>query len=143
MLVAVKFCVLVFAVVSTFAGIGNVSGTNGGWIDGVGTAAAFKGPTGLVVDASGSIWVADSGNHAIRCVTYTGGKLVFSFFLFVLYLLFYFHFICRFSSVNFFDVHVLFLSFLFSYISCILRGGQRYFELAGWHGLCYRLQQSP
>lgn len=40
----------------------------GGWgfADGTGTRASFSGAGGLVVDANGTVWVADAGNHAIR-----------------------------------------------------------------------------
>lgn len=40
--------------------------------DGVGTQAAFHAPNGLAVDADGTLFVADSGNHCIRKVAPDG-----------------------------------------------------------------------
>lgn len=37
--------------------------------DGVGTAARFRQPFGVAVDRNGTIYVADTGNHAIRKIT--------------------------------------------------------------------------
>jgi len=54
-------------VVTTLAG----SGT-GGFADGTGTAASFDGPRGIAVDASGVVYVADSGNHRIRKISADG-----------------------------------------------------------------------
>jgi sugar lactone lactonase YvrE len=54
-------------VVSTLAGSGKQ-----GVADGVGTEASFKGPVGLVVDADGNIYVADTYNHLIRKITASG-----------------------------------------------------------------------
>jgi len=51
-------------VVSTFAG----SGTAGS-ADGDDTAAQFYTPTGVAVDSSGNVYVADSDNHLIRKIT--------------------------------------------------------------------------
>jgi len=44
-------------VVSTFAG--TTTGTSSGTSDGTGTAASFSGPTGLVYDAAGNVYVTD------------------------------------------------------------------------------------
>jgi serine/threonine protein kinase, bacterial len=54
-------------VVSTFAG----SGTPGS-ADGTGTAASFRGPAGLTIDAGGTLYVADQGNNKIRKITPAG-----------------------------------------------------------------------
>jgi sugar lactone lactonase YvrE len=43
-----------------------------GFSDGVGSAARFDRPAGLCVDAAGSLYVADSGNHTVRKVTADG-----------------------------------------------------------------------
>ena len=54
-------------VVSTLAG----SGTAGS-ADGTGTSAQFSSPYGIAVDASGTVYVVDSGNNEIRRIT-SGG----------------------------------------------------------------------
>jgi sugar lactone lactonase YvrE len=48
--------------VSTVAGLAGVPGTK----NGVGTAARFNTPVGLTTDDAGNIYVADTGNNAIR-----------------------------------------------------------------------------
>lgn len=53
--------------VTTFAG----SGTAGA-VDGNGTAASFRVPNGVTVDASGNIYVADYGNNLFRVITPAG-----------------------------------------------------------------------
>ena len=50
-------------VVSTLAG----SGTQGG-INGTGASAQFNGPSGVAVDGSGTVYVADFGNQRIQVV---------------------------------------------------------------------------
>jgi hypothetical protein len=54
-------------VVTTLAGSGV-----GTLADGTGTAASFSQPAGLVVDAMGNVFVADTVNHAIRKITPAG-----------------------------------------------------------------------
>ncbi|MGA2174235.1 MAG: immunoglobulin domain-containing protein [Verrucomicrobiota bacterium] len=53
---------------TVFAGLFNAAGTN----DGIGSAALFYGPYGLVMDAGTNLYVADSGNHTIRMITPAG-----------------------------------------------------------------------
>jgi sugar lactone lactonase YvrE len=55
-------------VVTTLAGTAGVTGST----DAVGTAAQFDAPTGLAVDTSGNVYVADSGNYTIREVSPAG-----------------------------------------------------------------------
>ena len=60
--------------VTTFAGTPGASGNAGpaGSADGTGSAAEFNDPTGIAVDAFGSVYVADSGNDTIRVITPSG-----------------------------------------------------------------------
>ncbi|WP_208022776.1 T9SS type A sorting domain-containing protein [Flavobacterium jejuense] len=53
--------------VSTVAGLGSA-----GAIDGNTSTATFNGPTGLCLDSSGIIYVADYGNHKIRKIDTNG-----------------------------------------------------------------------
>ena len=57
-------------VVTTIAGVTGV----GGYEDGTGAAALFNQPTGLAIDVSGSLYVADTGNSVIRVVK-SGGTV--------------------------------------------------------------------
>ena len=55
-------------VVSTLAGIAASSGS----ADGTGSAARFSFPSGVAVDGSGNVYVADSDNYTIRKITSAG-----------------------------------------------------------------------
>jgi hypothetical protein len=46
-----------------------VGGGANGSADGTGSLARVDAPSGIALDASGSLWVADTGNHTIRKVT--------------------------------------------------------------------------
>lgn len=43
-----------------------------GYADGQGTNAAFLDPTGVAIDSTGVIYVADSSNHIIRMISSSG-----------------------------------------------------------------------
>jgi NHL repeat len=60
-------------VVTTFAG-----STTGGFTNGIGAAASFSAMQGIAIDASGNIYVADSGNQVIRKVTPDGTVSTFA-----------------------------------------------------------------
>lgn len=60
--------------VTTFAGAAGLPGS----ADGAGGAARFNGPTGVAVDGSGNVYVADAGNSTIRKITADGGVTTFA-----------------------------------------------------------------
>ncbi|MFZ9681825.1 MAG: matrixin family metalloprotease [Cephaloticoccus sp.] len=55
-------------VVTTLAGVVGVSG----WQDGTGSGALFNQPQGLASDSAGNLYVADTGNSAVRKITPAG-----------------------------------------------------------------------
>jgi trimeric autotransporter adhesin len=60
-------------VISTVAGINGSSGYTGD--TGLATAAKLSGPYGIAVDATGNLFIADSGNNVIREVTKSNGDI--------------------------------------------------------------------
>ncbi len=60
--------------VSTFAGFAGSPGST----NGVGSVARFNAPLGLALAANGDLFVADSGNHAIRRITTDGNVTTFA-----------------------------------------------------------------
>jgi sugar lactone lactonase YvrE len=68
------------AIVTTLAGTEGVTSTaypsglpaNAGSADGTGGAASFNQPTGIAIDSSGNLYVADTGNNTIRKITSAG-----------------------------------------------------------------------
>jgi sugar lactone lactonase YvrE len=55
-------------IVSTLAGAAGIAGS----ADGVGAAARFRGPSGLAVDAAGTVYVADESDNTIRQISPAG-----------------------------------------------------------------------
>lgn len=53
--------------VTTVAGSGKI-----GFLDGMGMAASFSGPSGVAIDKAGNLYVADNGNNLIRKVAPSG-----------------------------------------------------------------------
>lgn len=60
--------------VSTFAGIVGTPGS----VDGAATTATFNGPSGIVMDGTGRLFVADTLGHIIRKVETTGAVSTFA-----------------------------------------------------------------
>ena len=59
-------------VVTTLAGGGSAGGTASGSVDGTVSVATFSSPNGIAVSTSGTVYVADTGNHIIRMISPTG-----------------------------------------------------------------------
>ena len=52
--------------------VSTLAGSTRGYVDGTGAAAQFYGPSGVAVDGSGTVYVADQYNQRIRKITATG-----------------------------------------------------------------------
>jgi alpha-tubulin suppressor-like RCC1 family protein/sugar lactone lactonase YvrE len=64
----IRKVVVATGVVTTVAGVAG----NPGSADGLGSAARFNNPSGVAVDASGNLYVADTENHTIRQILPSG-----------------------------------------------------------------------
>lgn len=62
--------------VTTLAGA--ATGFWGGYLDGPGNIAQFNGPTGIVADGAGNLYVSENGNSRIRKVTPSGDVSTFA-----------------------------------------------------------------
>lgn len=62
----------------TFVTIAGPGSAGAGWLDGVGNAARFTTPGSIARDASGNLYVADTGNHTIRKITPDGQVTTFA-----------------------------------------------------------------
>lgn len=49
-----------------------VAGSTSGYTNATGTSAQFRNPTGIDIDGAGNLYVADTGNYAIRKISPTG-----------------------------------------------------------------------
>jgi sugar lactone lactonase YvrE len=58
--------------VTAQGGVSTLAGSTVGFQDNTGTAAQFSSPVGIAIDSTGTLYVADTGNHRIRAVTSTG-----------------------------------------------------------------------
>jgi hypothetical protein len=65
---AIRKLVIASGSVTTLAGLAGITGI----ADGTGTAARFNGPSGIAIDTTGSLYVADTLNHTIRKITPAG-----------------------------------------------------------------------
>ena len=49
--------------------VSTLAGSSSGYMDGALTAAKFNNPSGVAVDSSGNVYVADTNNHRIRKIS--------------------------------------------------------------------------
>ena len=61
--------------VTTLAGIAYSVSQAGGFVDGVGQAARFDSPSGVACDSGGTVYVADTGNSAVRAIEASTGAV--------------------------------------------------------------------
>ncbi len=66
------------AIPATVPGTSNLAGGTYGTANGNGAAAGFKYPSGVAVDGSGNVFVADTYNHTIRKITPSGDVTTFA-----------------------------------------------------------------
>ena len=69
-----RICKVTSGVMTVLAGSATGGTGSAGFADGVGTAAKFNAPNGVVVDASGNVYVTDAQNYLIRKIT-SGGSV--------------------------------------------------------------------
>ena len=62
-------------VVAANGEVKTLAGSTSGFADGIGTEAKFSGPTGLALDSSGNLYVADRGGHRIRKIVLATGEV--------------------------------------------------------------------
>ena len=64
--------------ISPTAVVSTLAGSSSGYMDGTGTAAQFNQPSGVAVDSSGNVYVADFSNHRIRKISPAGVVTTFA-----------------------------------------------------------------